>query len=169
LCGIAGFTHAKWLPDRDRIQAAVASIIHRGPDQQGVFESNFVSMGATRLKIIDLHGGDQPFVSEDRDTVIVFNGEIYNHTELRSELQERGHRFRSQSDTETVLEAFLEWDTDCFSRLRGMFAVALWTESKRRLVLARALSRSISPATETTFSLAPNLKLFLRTPRSSAG
>jgi asparagine synthase (glutamine-hydrolysing) len=76
-------------------------------------------------------------VSEDRDTVIVFNGEIYNHTELRSELQERGHRFRSQSDTETVLEAFLEWDTDCFSRLRGMFAVALWTESKRRLVLAR--------------------------------
>lgn len=94
-------------------------------------------MGATRLKIIDLHSGDQPFVSENGDTVIAFNGEIYNHAELRNELRERGHRFRSQSDTETVLEAFLEWDTSCFSRLRGMFAIALWTESKRRLVLAR--------------------------------
>jgi asparagine synthase (glutamine-hydrolysing) len=137
LCGIAGFTHAKWLPDPHRIQTAVASLIHRGPDQQGVFQSNFVSMGATRLKIIDLHSGDQPIVSENGDTVIVFNGEIYNHTELRTELQERGHRFHSHSDTETVLQAFLEWDTDCFSRLRGMFAIALWTESKRRLVLSR--------------------------------
>jgi asparagine synthase (glutamine-hydrolysing) len=137
LCGIAGFTHAKWLPDPDRIQTAVASLIHRGPDQQGVFQSNFVSMGATRLKIIDLHSGDQPIVSENGDTVIVFNGEIYNHTELRSELEGRGRRFHSHSDTETVLQAFLEWDTDCFSRLRGMFAIALWTESKKRLVLAR--------------------------------
>ncbi len=94
-------------------------------------------MGATRLKIIDLHSGDQPFVSENGDTVIVFNGEIYNHAELRSELQSRGYRFRSQSDTETVLQAFLEWDTNCFSRLRGMFAIALWTESEKRLVLAR--------------------------------
>jgi asparagine synthase (glutamine-hydrolysing) len=137
LCGIAGFTHAKWLPDPDRIQTALASLIHRGPDQQGVFQSSSVSMGATRLKIIDLHSGDQPIVSENGDTVIVFNGEIYNHTGLRRELQQRGHRFHSHSDTETVLNAFLEWDTDCFSRLRGMFAIALWTESKRRLVLAR--------------------------------
>lgn len=137
MCGIAGFTHAKWLPDPDRIRTAVASLIHRGPDQQGVFQSNFVSMGATRLKIIDLHSGDQPIVSENGDTVIVFNGEIYNHAELRCELQERGHRFHSHSDTETVLRAFLEWDTNCFARLRGMFAIALWTESKRRLVLAR--------------------------------
>jgi asparagine synthase (glutamine-hydrolysing) len=137
LCGIAGFTHAKWLPDPDRIHTAVASLIHRGPDQQGVFQSNFVSMGATRLKIIDLHSGDQPIVSEEGDTVIVFNGEIYNHAELRSELQERGHGFHSHSDTETVLRAFLEWDTNCFAKLRGMFAMALWTESKKRLVLAR--------------------------------
>ena len=137
MCGIAGFTHSNWLPDPDRIQTAVASLIHRGPDQQGVFQSNFVSIGATRLKIIDLHSGDQPIVSENGDTVIVFNGEIYNHEELRAELQSRGHRFRSHCDTETILNAFLEWDTACFSRLRGMFAIALWTESKRRLVLAR--------------------------------
>jgi asparagine synthase (glutamine-hydrolysing) len=137
MCGISGFTHLNSAPIPGRIQAAVASLTHRGPDQQGVFESAFVSLGATRLKIIDLATGDQPIVSEDGDRVIAFNGEIYNHAELRTELEERGHRFRSRSDTETVLAAFHEWDTDCFSRLRGMFAVALWTESSRRLVLAR--------------------------------
>ncbi len=113
------------------------SLIHRGPDQQGVFQSNFVSLGATRLKIIDLDSGDQPIVAPSGDAVIAFNGEIYNHAELRRDLERRGHRFRSHTDTETVLAAFLEWDTDCFSRLRGMFAVALWTESRKRLVLAR--------------------------------
>ncbi len=113
------------------------SLIHRGPDQQGVFESKFVSLGATRLKIIDLESGDQPIVSEDGDTVIVFNGEVYNHAELRRELEKRGHRFRSRTDTEVVLRAFLEWDTASFSRLRGMFSIALWSESQKRLVLAR--------------------------------
>ena len=76
-------------------------------------------------------------MSEDEDTVIAFNGEIYNHTELRKELEALGHRFRTRTDTETVLEAFQEWDTDCFSRLRGMFAIALWSESRKRLILAR--------------------------------
>jgi asparagine synthase (glutamine-hydrolysing) len=137
LCGIAGFTHGRRPAVPGRIQDAVASIIHRGPNQQGVFESEAVSLGAARLKIIDMKGGDQPILSEDGDAVIVFNGEIYNHLELRRELEQRGHRFRSHSDTETVLNAFLEWDTDCFSRMRGMFAVALWRESERRLVLAR--------------------------------
>jgi asparagine synthase (glutamine-hydrolysing) len=135
LCGIAGFTNKNWAPDPERIRNATATLIHRGPDQRGVFESKFCSMGATRLKIIDLDSGDQPIRAED--TTIVFNGEIYNHKELRNELESLGHRFRSHCDTETVLHAFLQWDTRCFSRLRGMFAVALWTESSRRLVLAR--------------------------------
>ena len=137
MCGIAGFTHGRRAAAPGRIQDAVASIVHRGPNQQGVFESEAVSLGAARLKIIDIEGGDQPILSEDGDTVIVFNGEIYNHLELRRELEQRGHRFHSHSDTETVLHAFLEWDTECFARLRGMFAVALWSESERRLVLAR--------------------------------
>jgi asparagine synthase (glutamine-hydrolysing) len=137
LCGIAGFTHKQWRPDPGRIEGAVATLLHRGPDQQGVFRSSVCSMGASRLKIIDLIAGDQPIASDDGDTVIVFNGEIYNHPELRRELEARGHRFHSRSDTETVLHAFLEWDTACFSRLRGMFGVALWTESAKRLVLAR--------------------------------
>jgi asparagine synthase (glutamine-hydrolysing) len=137
LCGIVGFTHKRWVPDSDRIRNAAATLIHRGPDQQGVFESSLCSIGATRLKIIDLAHGDQPIVTDDGDVAIVFNGEIYNHQELRSQLEDLGHRFHSHCDTETVLRAFLEWDTDCFARLRGMFAVALWTTSTKRLVLAR--------------------------------
>src|SRR5580698_3656515 len=137
MCGIAGFTHARRPAAPGRIQNAVSSIIHRGPNQQGVFESEAVSLGAARLKIIDIEGGDQPIISQDGNNVIVFNGEIYNHQELRRELEQRGYRFRSRSDTETVLNAFREWDTECFARMRGMFAVALWRESDRRLVLAR--------------------------------
>jgi asparagine synthase (glutamine-hydrolysing) len=137
VCGIVGFTHKHWAPDPDRIRNATATLIHRGPDQQGVFQSSLCSMGATRLKIIDLGSGDQPILSEDGDVAIVFNGEIYNHQELRRELEQLGHRFYSHCDTETVLHAFLEWDTGCLARLRGMFAIALWTKSTKRLVLAR--------------------------------
>jgi asparagine synthase (glutamine-hydrolysing) len=137
MCGIAGFTHKDWCVDRVRIRDATACLIHRGPDQQGIFHSNIVSLGAVRLRIIDLEGGDQPITSNDGDTSIVFNGEIYNHAELRAELSSLGHHFRSRSDTEVLLEAFREWDVECFSRLRGMFAVALWSDSRKRLVLAR--------------------------------
>ncbi len=137
MCGIVGFTHKSWTPDPGRIQTATETLIHRGPDEQGVFRSNICSLGATRLKIIDLLGGDQPIQSDDGEAAIVFNGEIYNHLELRRELESLGHHFQSHCDTETVFRAFLEWDTDAFTRLRGMFAVALWTTSTRRLVLAR--------------------------------
>ena len=137
MCGIAGFTHYRHRPDSTRIRQATQSLTHRGPDQHGTFESDSISLGAVRLRIIDLEGGDQPLSSEDGSTVIVFNGEIYNNTELRRELRSRGHYFRSRCDTETVLRAFLEWDVECFSRLRGMFALAIWTEPNRRLVLAR--------------------------------
>ena len=137
MCGITGFTTKNWAAPPERIREATATLIHRGPDQQGVFQSNLFSMGATRLKIIDLDSGNQPILTEDGDTGIIFNGEIYNHLELRAELEKLGHRFTSHSDTETVLRAFLQWDKDCFSRMRGMFAVALWTKSKKRIVLAR--------------------------------
>lgn len=113
------------------------TLIHRGPDQLGLFRSHSVSLGATRLKVIDLESGDQPFTTADGDATIVFNGEIYNHRELRDELQRRGHRFRSNCDTETALYSFVEWGTDCFKRFRGMFAMAVWTHSTRTLVLAR--------------------------------
>jgi asparagine synthase (glutamine-hydrolysing) len=102
-----------------------------------VWESPDVSLGAVRLKIIDLERGNQPFSSDDGDTILAFNGELYNHGELRRELESAGHRFHSRCDTETVLHAFLEWDIDAFRRFRGMFAAAFWTQSKKRLVLVR--------------------------------
>jgi len=114
-----------------------SSLIHRGPDQQGTYESEHISLGAVRLRIIDLTAGDQPFESPDGDTIVLFNGEIYNHVELRQELQRSGYHLRTNCDTELVLGAFLKWDIGCFARLRGMFAIAVWCESRQRLVLAR--------------------------------
>lgn len=137
MCGIVGFTHRNGCADPDRIRQAATTLIHRGPDQLGVFRSRTASLGATRLKVIDLESGDQPFTTADGDATITFNGEIYNHRELRRELERRGHRFRSNCDTETALYAFVEWGTDCFTRLCGMFAIAVWTQSTRTLVLAR--------------------------------
>lgn len=137
MCGIAGFTQLNTTGGWSVAQRITETLRHRGPDQQGIFEGNEATLCAVRLKIIDLGGGEQPMVSEDGDTAIAFNGEIYNHREIRAELEGLGHRFRSSCDTETVLRAFRQWDTACFSRMRGMFAVALWTESQRRLVLAR--------------------------------
>ena len=137
MCGIAGFTHRGRPADSDLIGRATRALAHRGPDQQATYESPRISLGAVRLKIIDLVAGDQPMSSEDRDTVIAFNGEIYNHAELRRELAGRGHRFHSQCDTEVVLHAFLEWGRECLARLRGMFALAIWKESEGRLLLAR--------------------------------
>ncbi|MBV8438207.1 MAG: asparagine synthase (glutamine-hydrolyzing) [Silvibacterium sp.] len=137
MCGIVGFTSKTWFPDHDRIQNATQTLYHRGPDQQGVFRSRLCSLGATRLKIVDMTSGDQPIFSEDHEAVIVFNGEIYNHLAIRRELESLGRRFRTQCDTETVLQAFLEWDTECFARLRGMFALAIWSNAEQRLILAR--------------------------------
>ena len=137
MCGIAGYTHRSGPFFPQRIREAADCLIHRGPDQRAVHESEVVSLAAVRLKIIDLATGSQPMFSPSRDVVLLFNGEVYNHAELRAELESLGHRFTTQSDTEVVLHAFKQWDTGCFARLRGMFALAVWVESKRRLVLAR--------------------------------
>jgi asparagine synthase (glutamine-hydrolysing) len=137
VCGIAGFTTLEHPVERGRIRRVIETIRHRGPDQQGIYESDVVALGAARLAIIDLKQGDQPMYANEGDVVIAFNGEIYNHASLRDELTALGHRFSTHCDTEVVLRGFLEWDTHVFSRLRGMFAVALWTGSQRRLILAR--------------------------------
>ena len=137
MCGISGYTHRGGVFNPSAIKESTDRLIHRGPDQQGTFESADVSFGAVRLKIIDLEAGEQPFFSDDRKTVLVFNGEIYNYRELRQELRGLGHRFSTHSDTEVLLRAFLQWDTDCFRRLRGMFAAAFWNVDQRRLVLVR--------------------------------
>ena len=137
MCGITGFTHRHGASVAERIGVATDALRHRGPDQSDTHHSDSIALGAVRLKIIDLHGGNQPFFFDDSNTALVFNGEIYNHAEIRAELEALGHSFTSRCDTEVVLRAFLQWDTECFPRLRGMFAIALWNEREQRLVLAR--------------------------------
>ena len=137
LCGIAGFTHKNRIAPQGRIQQALDTLHHRGPDQQGTFCTESFSCCAARLKIIDLQCGNQPILENSGEWGIVFNGEIYNHVELRAELEKLGHRFSSHSDTETVLKAFLQWDIGCLARLRGMFAFAVWNKPQKRLLLAR--------------------------------
>jgi asparagine synthase (glutamine-hydrolysing) len=113
------------------------SIEHRGPDQQGHYFSDLMMMGNTRLRILDLTGGDQPLFSDDHDVVVVFNGEIFNYKELAAELAAEGYRFKTHCDTEVILNAFLCWGADAFARFRGMFAIAIWIESEGRLILLR--------------------------------
>ncbi len=137
MCGIAGFTHKGDAAEPGIARTLINLLVHRGPDQQGAWESADVCLCAVRLKVIDLDGGDQPIVSPESGTVICFNGEIFNHRELRRELERLGCRFDSDCDTEVVLRAFETWDVAAFARLRGMFAVALWQPHRRRLVVAR--------------------------------
>jgi asparagine synthase (glutamine-hydrolysing) len=137
MCGILGYTHVRRRLPRGVMDAAVASLIHRGPDQQGRFESELISLGATRLRIVDLESGDQPLISPDGDVIVIFNGEIFNHNELRLELEGSGAIFETRCDTEVILHAFLKWGGDCFSHFRGMFGIAIWVQSERRLLLAR--------------------------------
>jgi asparagine synthase (glutamine-hydrolysing) len=119
------------------LHSALASLVHRGPDHQGLFESSEISLAAVRLRILDLDNADQPLFSPDRDVVVVFNGEIFNHHELRGQLEANGHVFRTRCDTEVILNAYLHWGIGCFARLRGMFAIAIWVQSEGRLLLAR--------------------------------
>ena len=110
---------------------------HRGPDGAGLWIEGPVGLGHRRLAIVDVAGGHQPMANEDQTVWIVFNGEIYNHAELRPELEARGHRYRTRSDTETILHLYEEEGERCVERLRGMFAFAVWDRTRRRLLLAR--------------------------------
>ncbi len=144
MCGIAGFagrTTAKG--DRGMLRAMADSIAHRGPDDEGYFEAQSrsgtykVGLAHRRLSIIDLNTGHQPIGNEDGSIQIVFNGEIYNFQPLREELIARGHTFKTNSDTETIVHAYEEYGTACLSRLRGMFAFAIWDANRERLFIAR--------------------------------
>jgi asparagine synthase (glutamine-hydrolysing) len=137
MCGIAGYTHLDHPSVPERIIEALTVINHRGPDDQTAWEYPHISLGVNRLKIIDLAPVDKGYVSDDGEFTLAYNGEVYNHIELRRELTLRGHRFHTCCDTEVVLHAFMEWDTGCIEKLRGMFAFAIWQKSRRRLVLAR--------------------------------
>ena len=138
MCGIAGIVRWDGAPvTEDEIRGMCGAMVHRGPDEEGVFIGAGVAIGMRRLSIIDLEGGHQPIANEDRSVWIVFNGEIYNYRELRRELEQKGHTFRTDSDTETIVHLYEDLGTGCVDRLRGMFAFAIWDDRRRSLMLAR--------------------------------
>lgn len=138
MCGIAGLVGR-----RDEVVEAAAvhrmcqTIVHRGPDDEGIYAKGPAGLGMRRLSIIDLAGGRQPIHNEDQAVWVVFNGEIYNFPELRRELEARGHKFYTHSDTEVIVHLYEEMGADCVKKLRGMFAIALYDERAQKLLLAR--------------------------------
>lgn len=140
MCGIAGIVQVNGNLDQGRITPMLSSLVHRGPDDEGVWVSPRASavLGQRRLAIIDLSvGGHQPRLSQDGRYVLTFNGEIYNYRALRTELEQLGHVFTSESDTEVLLQAYIQWGEQCLLKLNGMFAFAVWDEHEQRLFMAR--------------------------------
>ncbi|MBI4995401.1 MAG: asparagine synthase (glutamine-hydrolyzing) [Rhodocyclales bacterium] len=138
MCGILGWLSPTAVGERQRFTAALNTLMHRGPDDMGVYEADGVLLGHRRLSIIDLSSaGRQPMVDAASGNVITFNGEIYNYIEIRAELERHGHQFRTASDTEVLLHAFRQWGRNALSRLNGMWAFAIWQPAARTLFIAR--------------------------------
>ena len=140
MCGICGVLHVdpQARADAGLVEAMTQSLVHRGPDDAGVYADGPVALGNRRLKVIDLSPkGHQPMANDDGNLWIVYNGEVYNFLEVREGLSARGHRFRSKTDTEVVLKASEEYGEKFLDHLNGMFALAIWDARRRRLLLAR--------------------------------
>jgi len=137
ICGVVALSPGASLPGRDLLQRMTDALRHRGPDDEGYLQEPGVALGHRRLSIIDLSGGRQPISNEDGTRFIVFNGEIYNHIEVRSFLERKGHRYRTGSDTETILHLVEEEGIPGLNRMNGMWAFAVWDRSRHRLLLAR--------------------------------
>ena len=166
MCGIAGLV-SKDKNKKENIEKMSEIIKHRGPDGEGYYIDDDVAFVHRRLAIIDLSGGGQPIYNEKKDMVIVFNGEIYNYIELRSELKKLGHKFKTKTDTEVIIHGYEEWGKKVTSRLRGMFAFAIWDSNKKELFMARD-GFGIKPLYYTkmkdTFMFASEIKAFLDHP-----
>jgi asparagine synthase (glutamine-hydrolysing) len=139
MCGIAGrLNFDRHQPiSEDRLRAMTSTLAHRGPDADGFYVGTGIGLGHRRLSIIDLSTGDQPLANEDQTVWVVFNGEIYNFPDIRRDLEQAGHRFRTHTDTEVIVHSYEEWGDRFVDRFRGMFAFALWDERRRRLLLVR--------------------------------
>lgn len=133
MCGIVGFTGKG---NQSLLEKMNDRLAHRGPDGEGFFRNNQINLGMRRLAIIDISGGNQPIFSEDKNVVVVYNGEIYNFLDLRKELESK-HKFQTNSDTEVIVHGYEEWGIKVFEKLNGMFAIVLWDERENKLVLAR--------------------------------
>lgn len=169
MCGFVGYVNAENDKETNQkiIKAMADRIIHRGPDQDDYYVDSEVSLGFRRLSIIDLDGGSQPITNEDGSRVIVFNGEIYNYQEIREELIEKGHIFKTKTDTEVILHGFEEYGKDILTRLRGMFAFVIWDKNTKKLFGARDIF-GIKPffyyLNEGNFLFGSEIKSFLSNP-----
>ena len=138
MCGICGIFQPDHAPvDPNVLRRMNAALTHRGPDSDGYYHAPGVGLAMRRLAVIDLSTGDQPIANEDESVWVILNGEIFNFPELRAGLEERGHRFRTQTDTETIVHLYDDHGVDCVHHLRGQFAFALWDDRRKRLLLAR--------------------------------
>lgn len=141
MCGITGWVNLGQSNSTNHTEAVLHSmcetIVHRGPDSEGIWMDDTVALGMRRLSIIDLHTGDQPVYSEDKSIVVMMNGELYNYREVKAELEKRGHKFVTQTDTEIVPHLYQEYGDDFVDHINGMFAISLWDTRKKRLVFAR--------------------------------
>ena len=172
MCGIAGFVNgAEGNEFAGRVLGRMMETLrHRGPDDSGVYQDEVISLGHRRLSIIDLAGGHQPMSNEDGTLWVIYNGEIFNHAALRPELERAGHRYRTNSDTETILHAWEQYGPDCVLRFRGMFAFAIWDARGRTLFCARD-RLGIKPFyyvwRDGWFGFASEIKALLEHPRVS--
>src|SRR3954466_1175570 len=134
MCGIAGMVAGGRLngEDRERVVRMRDVIAHRGPDDSGIYVDDQAALGHRPLSIVDLAAGHQPLANEDSSIWIVFNGEIYNHAQIRPILEGHGHIYRTRSDPETIVHAYEQWGDACVERLRGMFAFAIWDARRKR-------------------------------------
>jgi asparagine synthase (glutamine-hydrolysing) len=137
MCGICGVIDPDQPPDLDLVRSMIARLGHRGPDGHGYVRAETVALGHARLAIVDTTGGAQPMTNEDGTIWVTFNGEIFNHVELRAQLQRCGHTFRTVCDTEVIVHAWEEWGESCFDRFNGQWALALWDRPAGRVVLCR--------------------------------
>src|SRR5688572_29475401 len=168
MCGIAGIVNpAGRAASHEELQRMCAAMIHRGPDDEGVYLNGEVGLGMRRLKIIDLETGNQPLRNEDGSVWVVLNGEIYNFKELRRDLEQRGHVFYTGTDTEVIVHLYEEYGEDCVQHLRGMFGFALWDVRSKTLLLARD-RLGIKPVYYTEaggrFAFGSELKVLLQLP-----
>ncbi|TQL69982.1 asparagine synthase (glutamine-hydrolysing) [Nocardioides albertanoniae] len=137
MCGISGIRSYAGPPDAELVRRMMAALFHRGPDGSGYYRDEHVALGHTRLAIVDTAGGVQPMTNEDGTVWVSFNGEIFNYVELAAQLRDRGHTFRTHSDTEVIVHAWEEWGTGCFDRFNGQWALAIWDRRTSSLVLSR--------------------------------
>ena len=169
MCGFVGYINATDEAKKNEavIRAMADRIVHRGPDQDDYYVDSDISLGFRRLSIIDLSGGSQPILNEDGSKVLLFNGEIYNFQPLREELLEKGHTFKTKTDSEVLLHGYEQWGKDMLVRLRGMFAFVIWDKNEKKLFGARDIF-GIKPffyyLNEGNFLFGSEIKAFLANP-----